>query len=166
MLAAASKEVAMPDPVALHILISTDGSQSANAAIRQSRMLINPAVVGTVTVVTVINPVRAVAAYAELAANVWEELDRAAHEGAKQALAEALTLLEGIDAKVDTHTLEGDPASEILNFARKQNVDLIVIGSRGWGGVRSMLLGSVSDRVLHGAHCPVLVVRPSEHQSS
>lgn len=149
---------------ALHIVIATDGSKESNAAIRQARVLINPAVVGTVSVLSVINPVRAIAAYAELSANVWQELDEAAHTASKQALSEARTLLDGIEATIEAETLEGDPAYEIVAFARQHTADLIVIGSRGWGGVRSALLGSVSDRVLHGAHCPVLVVRPAEHQ--
>jgi nucleotide-binding universal stress UspA family protein len=40
---------------------------------------------------------------------------------------------------------------------------MIVVGSRGWGEIRSVLLGSVSERVMHLAHCPVLIVRPTEH---
>jgi len=150
----------MPAPLALHVVICTDGSDQANDAIRQARMLINPAAVGSIAVLTVINPVRTIAAYANLAPSVWDELDKAERETARLALEHAREALTGSEARLTFETAEGDPASEILRLAREQRAALIVIGSRGWGGVRSALLGSVSDRVLHGAHCPVLVVRP------
>ncbi len=53
----------------------------------------------------------------------------------------------------------GDPADEIVAYAGKNDVDLIVIGSRGLGAVSSVLMGSVSRRVMQEAKCPVMVVK-------
>jgi nucleotide-binding universal stress UspA family protein len=53
----------------------------------------------------------------------------------------------------------GDPATAILEFARDQDVDLIVMGTRGVSTVERWLIGSVSSKVLHHAHCSVLVAR-------
>ncbi len=53
----------------------------------------------------------------------------------------------------------GNPAEMILRFADEHETDLIVLGSRGRGGFKSLLLGSVSHQVIHHAHCPVLIVR-------
>lgn len=53
----------------------------------------------------------------------------------------------------------GHPAEVLVGFAEIQNADLIVVGSRGLGGFKGLLLGSVSARVLHHAHCSILVVR-------
>jgi len=53
----------------------------------------------------------------------------------------------------------GAPAQVIVETAERGRYDLIVLGSRGLGSFQSLLLGSVSDQVLHHAHCPVLVVR-------
>jgi len=53
----------------------------------------------------------------------------------------------------------GHPVDMIVNVAGREKADLIVMGSRGLGGLESFLLGSVSDRVLHHAHCPVLIVK-------
>jgi nucleotide-binding universal stress UspA family protein len=57
------------------------------------------------------------------------------------------------------HARVGLPAAEILRLAEELGVGLIVMGSRGLGGIRRALMGSVSDSVVRHAHCPVLVVR-------
>lgn len=53
----------------------------------------------------------------------------------------------------------GYPVETVLESAADLNADLIVLGSRGLGGFKRLMLGSVSDGVLHHAHCPVLIVR-------
>jgi nucleotide-binding universal stress UspA family protein len=51
-------------------------------------------------------------------------------------------------------------------LAEEEGADLIVMGSRGLGGIRRALMGSVSDSEVHHAHCPVLVVRHGQERSS
>ena len=53
----------------------------------------------------------------------------------------------------------GSPAAEVVDLAEELGVGLVVVGSRGLGGIRRALIGSVSDSVVRHAHCPVLVVR-------
>jgi nucleotide-binding universal stress UspA family protein len=53
----------------------------------------------------------------------------------------------------------GNPSNQILETAEEEEVDLIVMGSHGHGFVAGALLGSVSQRVLHQADCPVLIVK-------
>ena len=53
----------------------------------------------------------------------------------------------------------GQPAQEILRIAKRRRCDLIVIGSRGLGGIRKLLLGSTTDHVVHHASIPVLAIR-------
>jgi nucleotide-binding universal stress UspA family protein len=53
---------------------------------------------------------------------------------------------------------DGPPASGILQFAEDRHADLIAIGTHGRGGLSRAVLGSVADKVVRGAHCPVLVV--------
>ena len=61
--------------------------------------------------------------------------------------------------KVSKELVEGRPAEKIVETAKKGMFDLIVIGSRGLGGIKELLLGSVSDRVADKASCPVLIVK-------
>jgi nucleotide-binding universal stress UspA family protein len=58
-----------------------------------------------------------------------------------------------------TRTRKGDPAEEIVAEARGALYDLIVLGNRGLGGLKGILMGSVSSKVSHSAPCSVLVVR-------
>jgi nucleotide-binding universal stress UspA family protein len=57
-------------------------------------------------------------------------------------------------------------AQQIVKVAEDIAAGLIVMGSRGLGGVRRALMGSVSDSVVRHAHCPVLVVRPEKAQAA
>jgi nucleotide-binding universal stress UspA family protein len=54
---------------------------------------------------------------------------------------------------------EGPAADEVLQVAREKNADLIVMATHGRTGVRRLLLGSVTEKVIHTAPCPVLAVR-------
>ena len=63
---------------------------------------------------------------------------------------------------VVTATAAGDPAREIVKYATRHRVDLIVLGTHGRSGVSRVLLGSVSERVARTAPCPVLTVPPPE----
>jgi len=58
-----------------------------------------------------------------------------------------------------SEVLHGSPASKIAEFAEKQNVDLVIIGSKGLGGIRGAVLGSVSNSVVHKSIVSVLVVK-------
>lgn len=153
----------------MHILLATDGSQQAVAAARFVRTLVNPASLGRVTVLAVIRPVTSTAFFGEagiagIAQDVWDELNNAAQAAAKASIQTTIDALAGAVSQVDTLIRTGSPADEIADAAKELNADLIVIGSRGWGEIRSVLLGSVSERVLHIAHCPVLIVRPTARE--
>jgi nucleotide-binding universal stress UspA family protein len=82
-------------------------------------------------------------------------------QGAKEAQAETDNVLDRLGAgsrppSVTVRAVTGLPAEEILNAARQ--ADMIVVGSRGAGGFKKLLMGSVSMHVTHHAHCPVVVI--------
>ena len=68
--------------------------------------------------------------------------------------------VKGEGAEVaDTHLVRGQPDRELVHLSEEIGAGLIVMGSRGLGGLRRALMGSVSDSVVRHAHCPVLIVR-------
>lgn len=70
---------------------------------------------------------------------------------------------EGIDATVEMrNVMLGGPARPIADIAREADADLIVAGTRGHSAAAGVLLGSVTQRLLHTAPCPVLVVPPAD----
>jgi nucleotide-binding universal stress UspA family protein len=60
--------------------------------------------------------------------------------------------------------LHGSPAREITRAAASENVDLVIVGTHGRGAIAHLLLGSVAERVVRTAPCPVLTVRSGEHE--
>jgi nucleotide-binding universal stress UspA family protein len=66
--------------------------------------------------------------------------------------------------RVDTKLLQGAPFAEIVRLAREGSYDLIVLSTHGRTGIRHALLGSVAEKVVRKAQCPVLTVRPSGHE--
>ena len=64
--------------------------------------------------------------------------------------------------EVETEVREGDPATVIIELATERDADLIAMGTRGRTGLPHILLGSVAERVVQHAACPVLTVRRTE----
>jgi nucleotide-binding universal stress UspA family protein len=60
--------------------------------------------------------------------------------------------------------LHGGPAREITRAAATENADLVIVGTHGRGAIAHLLLGSVAERVVRTAPCPVLTVRSGEHE--
>ena len=86
----------------------------------------------------------------------WLEQNEQGGELALQAT------LDGFDSSGVTlikKVMQGKPASIILQEIENENIDLVVMGSHGYGAITGALLGSVSQRVLHGAKCSVLIVK-------
>ena len=79
--------------------------------------------------------------------HVWERLDE---------------LISSASVPVKKIELSGYPPSTIVRYAEEIGADLIVVGNRGAGEVRSLLLGSTSHGVIHSAHCDVLVVKTED----
>jgi nucleotide-binding universal stress UspA family protein len=63
-----------------------------------------------------------------------------------------------------THIRVGAPPEEVARLAVEVDADLVVMGTHGRRGLRRLLLGSVAEATLRQVHCPVLVVRPKEHE--
>jgi nucleotide-binding universal stress UspA family protein len=66
--------------------------------------------------------------------------------------------------KLRREVCEGTPFVEIVRFAKQNDVDLIIMGTHGHSGLVHVLLGSVTEKVVRKAPCPVLTVRDPEHE--
>ena len=86
-----------------------------------------------------------------------EQLNKILRDRCKEDLKELEDMNED-DIKITSIIKEGSPARAILDVASEEDVDLIVMGSSGKSGFDRFILGSVSDKVVNSAKCPVLVV--------
>ncbi len=68
------------------------------------------------------------------------------------------------DMNIEAIVVQGIPFAEIISTAREKEIDMIVIGSHGRTGISHMMLGSVSEKVVRKAPCPVLTVRQTDHK--
>ncbi len=84
---------------------------------------------------------------------------RGLKEEGEKILSEVKELAGKEDVKVQTIIEEGIPFEEICEVARNSDGDLIVMGSHGRTGIGKVLIGSVTERVISRAHCPVLAVK-------
>ena len=95
-----------------------------------------------------------------------DELREAVRESAEQSLGDALRELaeEAEGVEVEWQAVEGPPAKTLFEAAA--GADLLVVGSRGHGGFKGLLLGSVSQQCAHHAPCPVVIVPSRDGEGS
>jgi nucleotide-binding universal stress UspA family protein len=151
----------------MKILIATDGAKQSAAAIEMlKRFRLEPSdEIKIVTVVDMAVPM-AVDIYGGYMPNT-AEIEQSARQNAEQILEDAANAIkkhyEGIQLNLSTEVLFGSPESRIVEAAREFRADLVVVGSHGYSTWERLLLGSVSDAVVHHVPCSVLVVRVGEH---
>ena len=88
-----------------------------------------------------------------------QTIDDYYREQGMAALQSARAALDAAALPYQYHISVGTPAEAIAQYASEQAVDQIVMGRQGQGGLQSLLLGSVVNKVLHLVNCPVLLVR-------
>ena len=146
------------------LVLCTDGSDLANRALVAGLALLKtgPRVV-VVTVVEASDPTLVTGgghAGGTMSPEELDEQDRRAVADGEAVLRDAVAALGRDD--VETEVLRGDPARRVCDFAAEVGATALVIGTRGRGGLKRALLGSVSDYVVRNAPCPVVVTGDSE----
>ena len=151
----------------MKILLATDGTKYGDAAVAMLKK-INLGDGDEIRIVSVVDMSM------PLAVDVYggyipdtTELDKAARENAANVVADATATLNaafsGGNVSISTDVLFGSPDSRIVETAEEIKADLIVIGSHGYKRWERLLLGSVSNSVVHHAPCSVMIVRtPAE----
>jgi nucleotide-binding universal stress UspA family protein len=142
----------------VRVLLALDGSPSSDTARQLVGSLAWPEGSG-IHIIGVADSVARPETAPEITQPAAVARDAGAGAGFEQMLDEALASLEKPTLAVDRTVLAGRPATLIVDAAASLRAELVVVGSRGRGRLRSMLLGSVSAEVVDHAPCPVLVVR-------
>jgi nucleotide-binding universal stress UspA family protein len=142
------------------ILVATDFSEPADAALAYARAFART-FGGTLYLLHVVDDMYLRLggdAYAAVLPDLQEDVEREA----RQRLARIAADDELSALTVEMVITSGATAQAIVDYAEKENVQLIVVGTHGRSGVAHFLMGSVAERVVRTAHCPVLTVRRSE----
>jgi nucleotide-binding universal stress UspA family protein len=148
----------------MKILIATDGTKQGEAAIRALAdfKLATGDEIKIVSVVDMAVPL-AIDVYGGYLPDTTE-LEKASRENANRvldsAISEVKTIVGNEEITVSGEVLFGSPESRIVGAAENMGASLVVVGSHGYNRWERLLLGSVSDSVVHHAPCSVLIVRP------
>jgi nucleotide-binding universal stress UspA family protein len=143
----------------MRILLATDGSPHAARAARLAAHLTREFREAEVVLVNVGHiPTLAMGGPGEGVVDLGM-LEEGLQQAGRAILERTMQEFASIGGAVTRVYRRGDPAGEIIKAAQELKADLIVMGSRGLGQIGGLILGSVSERVLHGAHGPVLIVR-------
>ena len=136
------------------ILVPIDGSKQAFEAAKRAVYIagLNNA---EVTLLCVVDLNKEVAAFEQVSLSGYVPAEL--KEGAYQLLAELMHEEIPREVRAKTFVEIGSPSEVIVEVAARENCDLIVMGRRGFGTFRGLVMGSVSQYVLHHAHCPVLI---------
>jgi nucleotide-binding universal stress UspA family protein len=152
----------------MKILIAVDGSTYSQAAVNEVARRPWPAG-SSVKVISVMKlPFIPTAETRSLPESDYSRLERAMRERASAAVTDAVERLRASNAdreaplEITSEIIIGHPSEEILDQAEQWKADLIVVGSRGLGGFKRFLLGSVSQAVVQHAKCSVEIVRTGE----
>lgn len=140
----------------MKILLPVDGSEVSIKAVRLAISLLQQGLTGSVVLANVQEPATL---YEMVVAPDGEVLQRVSTAAGVDTLEPAERLLIEAGVVYEREIATGDPAHTIVDITERFACDLIVMGARGASALRSALLGSVSNEVLHAARVPVMIVK-------
>lgn len=142
------------------LLVPLDGSKLAECALTHVKTMVKEGLAGEATL---LNVVHIDAPYSELYGKHFDinGMRKAYLAAARKYLADVEARLGAEGIRVKTEVVEQDrPAPAITDYATKNGIDLIVIATHGYTGLKKLMLGSVALSILHHSHTPVLLIRP------
>jgi nucleotide-binding universal stress UspA family protein len=142
------------------ILAPLDGSEFSECSLEHVTAIAKGCDVPGVVLLQVLEPLRSEAKYYGVSAGTFREARKKVRAQTGDYLAKVADNLreKGITAK--TAVVEGEPSDEILNYADKNKVDLIIMSTHGNSGLTRWAFGSVADRVIRHSVVPVMVIAP------
>jgi nucleotide-binding universal stress UspA family protein len=148
------------------ILVPLDGSELAECALNHVKKLFQDDPAGEIVL---LNAVVVDLPWRELSAGEggravafdYNAFIKSFMDKSREYLARVQSRLSSEGIKVKTETIESNgPSHTITDYAQKNGVDLIVIATHGYTGMKKMMLGSIALKVLHESNVPVLLIRP------
>ena len=146
----------------MKILLPVDGSAVSMDAVRFAIRMVQEGLKGSVVLANVQEPATLYELVVAHDPKVIEEVSAAA--GAHTLLA-AQALLDDANIDYQCEVASGDPAHTLIDILENFGCDLVIMGASGTSPLRSALLGSVSNEVLHAAGIPVMIVKATETPS-
>jgi nucleotide-binding universal stress UspA family protein len=150
----------------MKILVCTDGSERSQKVFEKAAIIAKGCKAVEVTVIHVYDPsLDMVIPYTSGSTKSehiedFRKIMEERKDKRKKILSEALKFFESKNIKARTILKAGHPSNTIVSMAHKEQFDIIVLGSRGLGGLQKLLLGSVSNAVIQEVeNCSVLIVK-------
>lgn len=138
------------------ILVPVDGSKGALLALKKAKQL-GEALGSEITLLTVITNLMNNPYFIET--EYKKEINDVFSEQADDTLDKAMEVLEGYSHKIVKEVRIGDAAQEIIDFAKEEDFDLLVMGNRGLNAFSRVMMGSVSNRVINHVESSVLIAK-------
>ena len=140
----------------MKMLLPVDGSEASLAAVRHALTMVHDGLQASLVLANVQEPATL---YEMLLAHDPEVIDQVSAKAGLHLLEPAQALLREAGVPYEIEVASGDPAHTLIDILENFGCDMVVMGARGRGTLRSALLGSVSHEVLHAAPVPVLIVK-------
>lgn len=154
----------------MKVLLATDGSKYSKRAAEKFCQFFKTKEASEIKIISAVESIKPVATEPfGVSTEYYAKLDEEAQKQAEGFIEDTKKIIEknlseGTNAEISTNVLMTSPKSAIVDEAKEWGADLIVVGSHGYGFWERMLLGSVSDAVIHHAPCSVLVIRGVEEE--
>jgi nucleotide-binding universal stress UspA family protein len=145
------------EPSTMKILLPIDGSETALEAVRQALRMRREGLRASLVLANVQEPATL---YEMLLAHDADVIEQVSAQAGLHLLEPAVALVREAGVEHEIEVARGDPAHTLIDIVENFGCDMVVMGARGMGTLRSALLGSVAHEVLHAAAVPVLVVKP------
>lgn len=139
------------------VLVAFDGSESAEKAVSYAADMVlkDPATQVTILLAVHIHNLHSF----EASLDTMDKFIESLVESGKSTLAKARKIFAGKNIPVTTVIEQGDPVSAIIGYVHKHDIDLIIMGTRGLTSLKGMVLGSVSQKVIHLSDKPVMLIK-------
>jgi nucleotide-binding universal stress UspA family protein len=137
------------------ILVPVDGSDNSYRAL-EAALVLSEKLGSNISVVNVMEQVPITHIESE---KLLSELLEAYKKENQEILSKCSDIARQKGIAIKTVLLHGNPAPVILDYSKKENFDLVIMGSRGMGKFKELIIGSVSSKIVHHSPCAIMIIR-------